>query len=111
MQKQDLQQISDLLDQKLDQKFKDNNEILRKEFKDDIRVLKGEVVDEIGIIFKQTFDDLEVKIGSLEKKLDLAIDKDDRIVKKHNDFEIEMTANQGAHNRFEERILLKLIKE
>ncbi|MDO9399191.1 MAG: hypothetical protein Q7T79_00675 [bacterium] len=29
----------------------------------------------------------------------------DGIVKKHSDFEIEMTANQGAHDRFEEQFI------
>lgn len=115
MQDLDLQQISDLLDNKLEKAFKDNNKVLReeikdgnktlrKEFKDDIKVLKGEIVDELGVIFKQTFNELEIEIKSLKNKVDLAIIKDDGIIKKHQDFEIELVANLGAHDRFENRI-------
>ncbi|MBU4256791.1 hypothetical protein KJ586_00380 [Patescibacteria group bacterium] len=106
MQQEDIQQISNLLDQKLDQKFKDNNKILkgeiRTEFKENNKVLKGEIVDEIGVIFSQSFNELEVKIDLIDEKLNLVVDKDDKIIKKQQDFEAEMAANLGAHDRFEE---------
>lgn len=89
MQQENIQQISNLLDQKL----KENN-----------KTLKEEIVDEIGVIFSQSFNELEAKIGLIDEKLNLVVDKDDKVIKKQQDFEIELAANLGAHDRLGEKI-------
>ncbi|MFH0755149.1 MAG: hypothetical protein V1910_00585 [bacterium] len=134
MQQEDIQQISNLLDEKFKEnneilkgeirtefkennkvlkgeirtEFKENNKVLkgeiRTEFKTDIKILKEEIVDEIGVIFSQSFNELEAKIDLIDEKLNLVVDKDDKIIKKQQDFEAEMAANLGAHDRFETRI-------
>lgn len=77
-----------MLDKKLDQKFKENN-----------KTLKEEIVDEVGVIFNQSFNELEAKIDLIDGKLNLVVDKDDKIVKKYQDLETAMTANLGARDR------------
>lgn len=52
--------------------------------KDDLKLIKEEIIEEIG------------------EKLNLILNSVDGIAKKHQDFEVELTANQGAHDRFEE---------
>ncbi len=64
MQKQDLQQISNLLDKKLDQKFKENNKILKKE-----------IVDEIGAITNQAFNEQEERTDKRFDKIDKELAK------------------------------------
>ncbi|MBU0647456.1 hypothetical protein KKC67_02885 [Patescibacteria group bacterium] len=54
------------------------------------------------LVLKEDVKNFEEKLEKIEGKLDILINLIDSIVKKHKDFEIEMTANQGAHNRFEE---------
>jgi len=133
MQQQDLQQISslldkkfeennglldkkidkkfeennELLDKKIDKKFEENNELLDKKidkkFEENNKILKGEIVDDIGVIFRQSFNELEAKIDLIDEKVSLAVGKDDKIIKKQQDFNAELAANLGAHNRFEEK--------
>ncbi|MBU4375661.1 hypothetical protein KKH38_04120 [Patescibacteria group bacterium] len=103
MQQQDLQQISSLLDKK----FEENNELLDKKidkkFEENNKILKGEIIDDIGVIFRQSFNELEAKIDLIDEKVSLAAGKDDKIIKKQQDFDAELAANLGAHNRFEEK--------
>ena len=112
MQQQDMQQISSLLVQKLkennkslsekiDKKFEENNKFLKTELKTE---LGREIVDEIGVIFNQSFNELEAKIDLIDEKLNKVVDKDDKIIKKHQDFDVELASNQGAHDRLNKKI-------
>lgn len=89
MQQEDIQQISNLLDKK----FEENN-----------KVLKEEIVDEIGVIFSQSFNELEAKIDSIDEKFNLVVNKGNKIIKKQQDFEVELAANLDAHDRMAGRI-------
>lgn len=55
-----------------------------------------------------TKDDVKEAILASEeritKKIDRILTAVDGIAKQHNDFKTELVANQGAHDRFEERI-------
>lgn len=104
MHQEDIQQISNLLDKKFEENNKTIKEEVKLNFKEDIKVLKEEIVDEIGVIFGQSFNELESKINLIDKKISLVVNKDDKIVKKQQDFEIELKANLGAHDRLEEKI-------
>lgn len=76
MQQQDLQQISDLMDKKLDQKFKENN-----------KILKEEIVDEIGVITNQGFNEQEERMTARFEKVDARFEKvDERFNKADDEF-------------------------
>jgi len=53
-----------------------------------------------------TKEDLDAKLENMATKedVDKILAAVDGIAKKHEDFETELTANQGAHDRFESRI-------
>ena len=53
-----------------------------------------------------TKDDLDEKLKNMATKEDVhkILAAVDGIAKKHEDFETELTANQGSHDRFESRI-------
>jgi len=56
-------------------------------------------------ILKEDLKELEEKIGTkIDNKINQVLTAVDGIAKKHEDFKIELAANQGAHDRFEERI-------
>lgn len=64
MQEQDLQQIGDLLDKKLDEK-------LDLKFKENNRILKEEIIDEMAIVVNQAFSEqkeqLDIKFADIDK--------------------------------------------
>lgn len=64
MQEQDLQQIGDLLDKKLDEK-------LDLKFKENNKILKEEIIDEMAIVVNQAFSEqkeqLDVKFAEIDK--------------------------------------------
>lgn len=56
-------------------------------------------------ILKEDLKDLEEKIyAKIDEKIDQVLTAVDGIAKKHKDFETELAANQGAHDRFKDRI-------
>jgi len=89
------------LSEKIDKKFEENNKFLKTELKTE---LGREIVDEIGVIFNQSFNELEAKIDLIDEKLNKVVDKDDKIIKKHQDFDVELASNQGAHDRLNKKI-------
>lgn len=64
MQKQDLRQIGDLLDKKLEEK-------LDLKFKENNRILKEEIIDEMALVVNQAFSEqkvqLDIKFAEIDK--------------------------------------------
>ena len=57
------------------------------------------------LVTKDDLKELEERLDAkIDKKIDRVLTAVDGIAKKHKDFETELAANQGAHDRFEERI-------
>ena len=90
MQKQDLKQISNLLDQKLDQKFKSNDQKLDQKFKDNNEVLlkkidkkMDEKIDELAIMVKCGFDNVDKRFDQVDKRFDRAKDDISTLEKGH----------------------------
>ena len=98
MQKEDLKQISDLLDIKFDQNFKQNNKALKKE-----------IISEIGVITSYSFglqeEVMDKKFEKFEKKISIKItESHEEIMTKLKKIEEEQTANVGAHDRMDKNI-------
>lgn len=56
------------------------------------------------LVTKDEFNELKTDFKKMDGKIDKILTAVDGIAKKHKDFEIELAANQGAHDRFESRI-------
>lgn len=57
------------------------------------------------LVTKDDIKELEERLDAkIDKKIDRVLSAVDGIAKKHKDFETELAANQGAHDRFEKRI-------
>ncbi|MBU1783336.1 hypothetical protein KKA77_02000, partial [Patescibacteria group bacterium] len=101
MQKEDLQQISNLLDQKL----KNNNEVLRKEIKQEIRqeikdnnevLLKkieekmDEKIEEFAIIVNSGFDGVNERFDRVENRLDRVENRLDNIEQSNEEIKLKL---------------------
>lgn len=57
------------------------------------------------LVTKEDLRDLEERLDAkIDKKIDIILTAVDGIAKKHKDFDTELAANQGAHDRFEARL-------
>lgn len=56
------------------------------------------------IVTKDEFNKLEEDFRKMDVKIDKILTSVDGIAKKHKDFNVEMAANQGAHDRMSETI-------
>lgn len=56
------------------------------------------------LVTKDEFNELKEGFKKMDGKIDRILTSVDGIAKKHKDFETELAANQGAHDRFETRI-------
>jgi len=56
------------------------------------------------LVTKDEFNDFKKDFKKIDGKIDKILTAVDGIAKKHKDFETELVANQGAHDRFEGRI-------
>ena len=56
------------------------------------------------LVTKDEFNELKTEIKEIGDNVKKILTSVDGIAKKHEDFETELTANQGSHDRFESRI-------
>ena len=56
------------------------------------------------LVTKDEFNELKKDFDKMDGKIDRILTSVDGIANKHIGFETELMANQGAHDRFEERI-------
>jgi len=56
------------------------------------------------LVTKDEFNELKKDFKKMDGKIDKILTSVDGIAKRHEDFETELAANQGAHDRFETRI-------
>ncbi|MDD4900581.1 MAG: hypothetical protein PHS62_00505 [Patescibacteria group bacterium] len=61
------------------------------------------------LVTKDEFNELKTEIKEMGANVKRILTGVDGIAKKHQTFEVELTANQAAHDRFEERI--KVLEE
>lgn len=66
MQQQDLQQIKQLLKEEFDQRFKENNKILKEEIVKDV----NDKIEEVMLINKEEFEKVDKKFDEVDKKFD-----------------------------------------
>ncbi|MDO8592176.1 MAG: hypothetical protein Q7R92_00205 [bacterium] len=56
------------------------------------------------LVTKEEFNELRKDVRKIDGKMDKLLGAVEGIATQHKNFKLEMTANQGAHDRFEERI-------
>lgn len=56
------------------------------------------------ITTKDEFNELRADVKKMDGKIDKLLDAVEGVATRHKNFELEMTSNQAAHDRFEERI-------
>jgi len=56
------------------------------------------------LVTKDEFNELKTEVKEIGDNVKKILTSVDGIAKKHEDFETELTANQGSHDRFESRI-------
>ena len=56
------------------------------------------------LVTKDEFNELKTEVKEIGDNVKKILTSVDGIAKKHEDFETELTANHGAHDRFESRI-------
>ena len=86
-----------------------NLEELRQETKKEFKELRQEIDRKFDAAFdlfatKEDIKELRQEMAT-KADIDRVLNAMDMIIKKHQDFDIELTANQGAHDRFEEKFV------